>query len=286
MARLKKWTMIIDVARCTNCQNCVLATRDEYTGNEFPGYTASLPESAADWITVERRARGNDSMVDVTYLPRMCNHCEEAPCIRAAGGKAIYRRDDGIVVIDPVEARGRRDLIESCPYGVISWNEQAQVPQKWSFDAHLLDAGWSQPRCVQACPTGAMQSARLTDVELQELRGREELEELRPDLQSRPRVLYRNLHKVNRLFVGGTVTRRRLEGGSDNVAEAEVELLVPGASSATICRTDIFGDFKFDNLQAAAGVSWTLRASHPEYGHASAAGTLSESCYIGSLVLA
>jgi hypothetical protein len=167
---------------------------------------------------------------------------------------------------------------------VISWNEEAQAPQKWSFDAHLLDAGWSEPRCVQACPTGAMQSARLTDAELQTLRSREELEELRPDLQSRPRVLYRNLHKVNRLFLGGTVTRRLVEDGSDNVSEAQVELLVPGAP-ATICRTDIFGDFKFDNLQAA-GISWTLRASHPEYGHATAAGTLSESCYIGSLVLA
>ena len=48
----------------------------------------------------------------------MCNHCDDAPCVRAGGG-AIRKRDDGIVVIDPVAARGRRDLIDSCPYGAI-----------------------------------------------------------------------------------------------------------------------------------------------------------------------
>ena len=37
---MKKWTMIIDVAECTNCQNCTLAIMDEYVGNDFPGYAA------------------------------------------------------------------------------------------------------------------------------------------------------------------------------------------------------------------------------------------------------
>jgi Fe-S-cluster-containing dehydrogenase component len=242
-----------------------------------------MSTSGSDWISIERRTRGNDSMVDVTYVPRTCNHCDNAPCVRAAGG-AIYQRPDGIVIIDPVKSRGRRDLVESCPYGVISWNAEAQVPQKWSFDAHLIDSGWPQPRCVQACPTGAMRSFRLTDEELQELRSRNGLEELRPDLQPRPRVLYQNLHKATRFFLGGTVTRRLADGGIDNVSQARVELVLAGAPS-TGCLSDSFGDFKFDDL-AAIEACWTVRVSHPQYGVASAQGTLSESRYIGSLLLA
>ena len=204
--------------------------------------------------------------------------------MRAAADGAIYQRADGIVVIDPVKSRDRRDLVESCPYGAISWNEERRVPEKWSFDAHLLDSGWQQPRCVQACPTGAMRSLRLTDAEFLEIQDRDGLEELRPELQTRPRVLYRHLHKATRCFLGGTVTRRLAAGGLDNVAQAQVELILPGAPAAS-CAADSFGDFKFDDLPAGE-VSWSVRVSHPQYGVATASGMLSESRYIGSLLLA
>ena len=269
---VKKWALIVDVAKCTNCQNCVLATQDEHSA------------AAADWIRIERRTRGNNSMVDVTYVPQMCNHCDDAPCVRAAGNAAIHQRPDGIVVIDPVKSHKRRDLLDACPYGVISWNEQAELPQKWSFDAHLLDRGWMRPRCEQACPTGAMQSMRLTDDELQKLRAAEGLEELRPDLHTRPRVLYRNLRRTNRLFLGGTVIRRLAGGMLENVAQARVELAVVGEPPLT-CLTDAFGDFKFDDLAPSAS-AWSVQILHPEHGHARATGLLSDSCYLGTLELA
>jgi Fe-S-cluster-containing dehydrogenase component len=275
--RVKKWALIVDVAQCTNCHNCVLATRDEHTGNE-PGEAAT----PLAWITIERRVRGNDTMVDVTYVPKTCNHCEEAPCLRAAADGSIYRRPDGIVVIDPVKSRGRRDLVDSCPYGAISWNPRTQTPEKWSFDTHLLDSGWREPRCVQACPTGALQSFRLTDAELEERRARESLEELAPELRTRPRLLYRNLRRATRLFLGGTVTRRLPQGGVDNVADAQVELGLAGAPPAA-CRSDPFGDFKFDDLPTQA--TWTLRVSHPEHGRLVLEGVLSESRYLGPLEL-
>jgi hypothetical protein len=203
--------------------------------------------------------------------------------VRAAADGAIHRRPDGLVVIDPVKAHQRRELVDSCPFGVISWNAEAHLPQKWDFDAHLLDAGWHQPRCVQACPTGAMTSLRVTDEELRDLTARDGLEELRPELHTRSRVLYRNLHRSTHFFLGGTVTRRLDDGGLDNVTDAQVELVIPGVSTA-VHITDSFGDFKFDNLPAA-NAGWALRASHPRYGHVTAEGTLSESRYIGCLVL-
>jgi Fe-S-cluster-containing dehydrogenase component len=278
---LKKWALIIDVARCTNCQNCVLATQDEHSDFDAAGRRSSDSGPGADWIRIERRTRGNDAMVDVTYVPKTCNHCENAPCV-AAGKGAIRARPDGIVVIDPVKARNRRDLVDSCPYGVISWNEDKQLPQKWSFDADLIDSGWSQPRCTQACPTGAMRSVRLTEPEFEDLKRRDRLEELRPELQTRSRVVYQNLLKATRAFLGGTVTRRLADSSLDNVTEARVELTIPGEAPFN-CVTDHFGDFKFDGLNS--GAAWTLRVSHPEHGLAAAAGVLSESRYLGALVL-
>jgi Fe-S-cluster-containing dehydrogenase component len=158
---MKKWNMIIDVAECTNCNLCTLATMDEYVGNEWPGYTKPMPKHGHKWINILQKERGQftggSPMIDIAYVPTMCNHCDNAPCIAKSGG-AITKRDDGIVLIDPEKAKGRRDLVEACPYGHIWWNEELQVAQAWPFDAHLIDAGWQQTRGHQSCPTGAMRA--------------------------------------------------------------------------------------------------------------------------------
>lgn len=96
-------------------------------------------------------------------------HCDDAPCI-AAAPDAVRKREDGIVIIDPELARGRREIVDACPYGAVWWNEYKQVPQHWIFDAHLLDAGWSEPRCVTVCATGALRSVCLEDGEMQQSR--------------------------------------------------------------------------------------------------------------------
>ena len=75
----------------------------------------------------------------------------------------MRKRDDGILLIDPVKARGRKDLVEACPYGHIWWNEELALPQLWPFDAHLLDQGWKQTRGQQSCPTGAMRAIKVED---------------------------------------------------------------------------------------------------------------------------
>ncbi len=75
----------------------------------------------------------------------------------------------------PGESRGLSASF-SCPYGVIFWNEDKQVAQKCTLCAHLLDEGWKEPRCGQACPTGALSIHRLNDTRMQELIEKEKLE--------------------------------------------------------------------------------------------------------------
>jgi Fe-S-cluster-containing dehydrogenase component len=279
---MKKWNLIVDVALCENCHNCTLAAKDEHVGNAFPGYAAPAAARGGDLIRIERKVRGSAPMVDAAYLPTMCNHCDDAPCVKAGKG-AVRKRDDGIVIIDPDKSRGRRDLVDACPYGAIVWNEEQQVPQTWIFDAHLLDAGWKEPRCAQACPTGALRAVKQEDEAMHAQMRAESLAVLRPELGTRPRIYYRNLERFDRCFIGGSVVAE-IEGVTECVAGA-VAVVSKDGTEVTRATTDLFGDFKRDGFERDSG-AYTVEITHPDHGAAFARCVLGESMYLGTLVLA
>jgi len=247
---MNKWNMIIDVAECTNCNLCTLAAMDEYVGNDFPGYSGPMPKHGHKWINILQKERGQVPMVDVAYVPTMCNHCDNAPCIAKSDG-AITKRDDGIVLINPVKAKGRKDLVDVCPYGHIWWNEELKLPQAWSFDAHLIDQGWRQTRGQQSCPTGAMRSVCVSDDEMTNLAREQGLEVFKPELGTKPRVYYKNLWRYSKCFIGGSVSAEK-GGMVDCVEGASVRLRKNGATVAATA-TDNYGDFKFDKLDEDSG---------------------------------
>lgn len=273
---MAKWNLIVDVAECHNCHNCVVAARDELAGNDFAGYTAPHAARGACVIRIERHVRGSGHHLDAAYLPRLCNHCDEAPCVQAGAG-AVRKRDDGIVIFDPEACRGRRDLVDACPYGAVVWNEEQQRPQNWFFDAHLLDGGWHEPRCVTVCPTRALQSVKVDDEVMAARAKAEQLTPLRPDLGTKPRVYYRNLPRIESVFVAGSVVR--LAGPTlECVENALVELFSTGKKVAA-GTTDAFGDFRFDGL-AARGGRYELRVAHRDFGNAGLAFELAGSSVV------
>ncbi|MBK8595381.1 MAG: oxidoreductase [Holophagales bacterium] len=253
------WRFLIDVAKCEDCNNCLLACKDEHVGNHWPGVTLPQPRRGARWMNVVRKERGQYPHVDVAYRPTPCQHCADAPCVAASGG-AIARRPDGIVLIDPDKAKGRRDLVESCPYGAIDWNEELSVPQKCTLCAHLLDTGWKEPRCVQSCPTGALKVVRLDDAEAARLATTEGLLPLHPEHGTKPTALYRSLARFEKCFVAGSVAAET-NGVVDCVAGANVTLS-RGAEVVATATTDAFGDFKLDGLEEGSG-RYALAVSGP-----------------------
>lgn len=241
---MSKWNMIVDVERCENCYNCFLATKDEHVGNDFPGYAAPQPEHGHQWIKMETSERGQAPMVEANFMPTMCNHCDDAPCMKAARDGAISKRPDGIVIIDPVKAKGQRQIVDACPYSAIYWNEELEIPQAWIFDAHLLDKGWKRTRAEQVCPTGALRSVKTDDKSMEKMVADENLAVLRPELNTRPRVYYKNLHLMNSYFIGGTV----VSADTDDVAIGVEVKLYQGENLLCSSNTDAFGDFKFDGI--------------------------------------
>ena len=242
-----KWNMIVDVARCDNCRVCFLAVKDEHIGNDFPGYAAAQPAQGHNWLDIRKKERGRYPLVEAHFMPVMCNHCDDAPCMKAAKNGAIRKRDDGIVIIDPEKSQGQRQIVDACPYGAISWNEERQIPQAWIFDAHLLDQGWTKTRAEQGCPTGVFRGIKVDDAEMNRIREQEGLAVLKPELNTRPRVYYRNLHLMTKCFVGGSVVME-VNGVEECAAGAEVVLKHAGREVGR-ATTDIFGEWKIDKLE-------------------------------------
>lgn len=249
---MKKWNFIIDVEKCEDCNNCFLACKDEHVDNEWPGVTSAQPRHGHRWMNIMRKERGTFPLIDVAYRPTPCMHCDNAPCIAAtADSQAIYKRQDGIVLIDPVKAEGKKELVASCPYGAIFWNEESLVPQKCTFCAHLLDSGWAQPRCSQVCPTGALTAVKIDDSEMEALIQNQELKTLHPEYKTSPRVYYKNLFRFDRCFIAGSVSVN-VDGVIDCVHGARVTLKKENTVVSQV-NTSPFGEYKFDKLRPDQG---------------------------------
>lgn len=249
---MRKWHLIIDVEKCENCNNCFLACKDEFCSNEWPGYSASQPNHGHRWMNILRRERGRFPNVDVAYLPSPCMHCDDPPCMHNAKNGAVTKRPDGIVLIDPQKSRGQKQLVKACPYGAIFWNAERNLPQKCTMCAHLLDEGWRAPRCVQACPTGALSIVHLESGQMQAMIESHGLEVLGGDKNpARPGVYYKNLYRYKKCFIAGSVAGSRKEQ-AECVQGALVRLFRNG-QIIDEKKTDAFGDFKFDNLGCRSG---------------------------------
>ena len=288
---MAKWNLIVDVARCDNCRLCFLAVKDEYIGNDHPGISAAQPAQGHNWLDIRRKERGTYPLVQARFLPVMCNHCDEAPCIKAARDGAVRKREDGIVIIDPEKSKGQKQIVESCPYGAISWNEEKQIPQAWPFDAHLLDEGWTRTRGEQACPTQVFRTIKVDDAEMKRIQGEEGLEVLKPELGTKPRIYYKNLHMITKCFVGGTVVRHgprpgsALSAGVEECAAGVEVVLEKDGREVGRATTDTFGEFVIDRLEPNSS-GYHLKAAG-SWGRCSTQFDLAEeSRYLGVMTLA
>ena len=277
---MKKWNMIIDIAKCHDCNNCFLACKDEYIENDWPPYSVAQPWHGHRWMNIMRKERGQYPLVDVAYLPTPCMHCDNAPCIKAAKKGAVSKRKDGIVIIDPKKAKGQKDLVDACPYGAIWWNADKAVPQKCTFCVHLLKDGWEKPRCVQSCPTGALEVVCAEDAEMLKIRKAENLEVLKPELKTRPRVFYKNLYCYDKCFIAGNVALQ----DKDECADGARVTLRKGAKELGTVETNNYGDFKVDNLEEKSG-KYNLEINYPGYGTRKVSVDLKDSINLGTIFL-
>jgi Fe-S-cluster-containing dehydrogenase component len=234
---------VIDVLKCSGCYSCQMACKDEHAGNDWLPYAKAQPDTGQFWIKVQEKTCGSTPKVRVNYTPVLCNHCKNAACMKVCPSGAIFKRDDGLVLIDPQRCSGCGVCVDACPYHVIYFNEQLKIAQKCTGCAHLLDSGKALPRCVEVCPTDALRFGEEEELRA-EIPG---AQVLLPEEGLRPRVYYRNIPGQ---FIAGTVYDPQSE---EVIIGARCRAVSGGKHIETV--TDVYGDFWFRDL--AVG-SWDV----------------------------
>ena len=83
LSNMTRLSMLIDVTRCSGCYNCFLACRDEYYGNDYPGYSAAQPLNDQFWMQVKEIERGELPAAQARL------HRRSLPALR---GRSLHRR--------------------------------------------------------------------------------------------------------------------------------------------------------------------------------------------------
>ena len=230
---------VVDTTKCNGCHNCQIACKDEHVANDWMPYAKPQPDTGQFWMKLNERTRGNIPHVKVAYWAVMCQNCTDAPCMAACPVKdGIYRRPDGLVLVDPAKCIGCQRCVDACTYGAIFYNESIEQAQKCTGCAHLLDTGWTEPRCVDACPNGALQFGEQAD--FKDVIAKAELLPPNTGPQLKANVYYLGLPKR---FIAGTVYD---PGAKEVVTGATVTLT--GASQTLTQTTNDWGDFWFEGL--------------------------------------
>ncbi|USD38845.1 arsenate respiratory reductase iron-sulfur subunit ArrB [Ferrimonas sp. SCSIO 43195] len=123
-----KFGMVIDLQKCVGCGGCDLACKTE--NNTADGI---------QWSHHITRTEGTFPDVRYSYIPTLCNHCEDAACVKVCPKGAMYKADNGLTLQDNDKCIGCRRCERACPYGVISFNKQ--TPHHYWQDDHALVAG-------------------------------------------------------------------------------------------------------------------------------------------------
>ncbi|OCC16392.1 Tetrathionate reductase subunit B [Dissulfuribacter thermophilus] len=132
-----------------------------------------------------------DGIAQRATLPRLCNHCENPPCVQVCPTQATYQRPDGIVVVDNTVCVGCGYCIQACPYDARFINPQTRTADKCNFCIQRVDAGLLTA-CVETCVGGARIFGDLndSDSDISRLLREYPTQVLKPAMGTNPRVFY------------------------------------------------------------------------------------------------
>lgn len=185
---MSRWGMAIDLERCIGCYSCMVSCKQEHF----------LPPGIF-WSRLVVGETGKYPAVNKQLYPVLCNHCEEAACVKVCPSGATTRREDGIVTVDYDKCVGCRYCLIACPYQMRSYYSdgkreyfpgqgftelevigrqlyplQPGTVVKCNFCAERVDEGLAKglrpgvdreatPACVNSCPTKARTFGDLDD---------------------------------------------------------------------------------------------------------------------------
>jgi Fe-S-cluster-containing dehydrogenase component len=199
--------MGIDIDKCIGCAKCMDACKIE---NDVP----QEPFFFRTWV--ERYVIKHDGSVNIQsigtatnpvneavmekdilrsfFVPKLCNHCANPPCVQVCPVGATFETDDGVVLVDDTRCIGCQYCIQACPYGARYFHAEKKTADKCTFCYHRISKGLL-PACVEVCPTQARVFGDVNSVAspLTRLKRMNKIHVLKPYLNTEPKVYYANL---------------------------------------------------------------------------------------------
>jgi sulfur reductase FeS subunit len=159
---MTRYGFVVNLTTCVGCNACVAACSMENQTPYWDGLFRTHVEDV-EFGTFPDSGRA--------IIPRLCMHCEDAPCVRVCPTGASYKTAEGIVLIDSSKCMGCAYCVTACPYGARYRYEKENIEKakeyfgedgkhqnptidKCTYCAHRVAEG-RKPACVDVCPAHA-----------------------------------------------------------------------------------------------------------------------------------
>ena len=161
------YAMGIDISKCIGCGRCVTACKEENDVPKEPHYFRTWVERYITPTEGETKVdspnggidgfpdfNGDEDILKAFFVPKLCNLCENPPCVQVCPVGATFKSRDGVVLVDEKYCVGCRYCIQACPYGARYMHPEKHTVDKCTFCYHRITKG-KLPACVEVCPTKA-----------------------------------------------------------------------------------------------------------------------------------
>jgi len=199
---MPSYAMTVDVEKCIGCGRCAAACKAENKVPDSPYYVRTWVERyvvpTEGETMVDSPNAGIDGFPPVDALktffaPKLCNQCENPPCVQVCPVGATFKTRDGVVLVDDDYCVGCRYCIQACPYGARYLHPEKMVADKCTFCYHRISQDLL-PACVEVCPTEARVFGDLNSRSspIQRVLRFNPIMRLKAELNTRPKVFYAN----------------------------------------------------------------------------------------------
>ena len=198
------YAMGIQLEKCIGCGKCVQACKTENDVPEEPFYFRTWVEryviyedgdvqvdSPEGGINGFPPLDGEKKILRTFFVPKLCNHCDNPPCVQVCPVGATFRTPEGFVLIDHEHCIGCAYCVQACPYGARFINPVEHKSDKCDWCYHRVKAG-KLPACVTVCPNKARLFGDLNDPdsEVSEIFAEDQWMVLKPHMHTDPTCFY------------------------------------------------------------------------------------------------
>ncbi|MBF8294152.1 MAG: 4Fe-4S ferredoxin [Bacteroidetes bacterium] len=199
--------MGIQIDKCIGCGKCVEACKEENNVPKEPFFFRTWVERYVIKKEGETSVQNIDMRIERSnevfsekdivrsfFVPKLCNQCDNPPCVQVCPVGATFKTEDGVILVDDERCIGCRYCIQACPYGARYLHPEKETADKCTFCYHRITKGLL-PACVEVCPSQAriFGDVKSSASPLGRFKRMNKLHVLKPSLNTEPKVSYSGL---------------------------------------------------------------------------------------------